>query len=362
MAGKKQPVIDQTPEGEPEDIGKDTLFAGADDFEHEAPPTEDRGDDPDNPIEAAVDDDDDTELQADGADDKEAKQDEIAADAAEQGAEGGTEGAGDDADVVVAADADAEEDDEPDEDEISNYVSKDRFNAVNERMKLAEKNLANKEAEPEAEAEQVEAFDFDAKERKYMELVTEGDFDDAMVIRSEIRAAEKAENDATVASTNAQTQARFNEQIEFNQTVATLNEEFDQFNPNHKEYDQVLVDEVVDRRDLFVARGMSLSDSLSKAAKEVAKLYDVESNFERMADEEIARLAAEEATESGESPKPAAKKVDVAKKVALKDKQPPVMDEGSVIEEGEKSALTMDDAEFEALPEATKARMRGDIV
>lgn len=358
MAGKK-PVIDKTPEGEPEDIGKDTLFAGADDFEHDAPPTEDRGDDPDNPVVAA--DDDDSELQAAGDDDKEAKQDEIAADAAEQGAEGGTEGAGDDADVVVAADADAEEDDEPDEDEISNYVSKDRFNAVNERMKLAEKNLATKDAEPEADAADLaEAFDFDGKERKYMEHVTEGEFDEAMVLRNEIRAAEKAENDATVNTANAQTQARFNEQIEFNQTVATLNEEFDTFNPNHKEYDQVLVDEVVDRRDLFVARGMSLSDALAKSAKEVAKLYDIESNFERMADEEIARLEAEKGGEPLTPTTP--KKVDVAKKVALKDKQPPKMDEGSIIEEGEKSALTMDDAEFEALPEATKARMRGDIV
>jgi len=339
----KKGALDAAPEDDKEVVGEDTIFAGADTFEHdddEDLSTADRGDDPSLDGRIAVEEDDAME-----------EEEVVVAKAAD------AEPEGEDDDPAELDAVTADDDAEPDDTAVSNYVSKDRFNAVNERMKLAEQALKEKEAALAQEAPEPEpAFDFDAKEVEYMELVTDGEFDKAKAVRKEIRAAERAELEADVAAKADNTTARVNEQIAFNNKIQELNEEFDAFNPKNEAYDQVLVDEAVDRRDLFVARGMSLADALDRAAREVAKLYDLSSNFEAAADAELARIQAEE--KGKPLPK---KKIDVKKKVALAKAQPPIMDEGSPQEES-KTALTMTEAEFDALPEATKARMRGDIV
>ena len=340
----KQGALDAAPEDDQEDIGNDTIFAGADEHEHETEEEVlDRGDDP----------------TAEQVAEAEAAEDEVEEPAVEAKSEDEAEdGDSDETAELEASDEESDEDaeEEVDDAKVSNYVSKARFNAVNERMKLAEEALKAKEAEIAEQTSKPEPeppFDFDAKEVEYMELVTDGEFDKAKAIRQEIRAAEKAELEAEVAAKTNNSAARVNEQIAFNNKIQELNEEFDHFNPEHELYDQVLVDEAVDRRDLFIARGMSLSAALEKAAHEVAKLYDLPSNFEAQADAELARMQ--------EQKPPAAKKVDVKKKVAQAKAQPPTMDEGTPQEE-QKSAANMSDAEFEALPESTKARMRGDIM
>lgn len=343
----KKGALDAAPEDDKEDIGADTIFAGADEHEHEdEDKTVDRGDDPTAEQVAKAEDEAEDEVEEPAV---EAKSEDEAED-----------GEADEEPEQQAADEESDADDEEEvgDDQVSNYVSKDRFNALNERMKLAEQALHDKEAELAQEApDETPKFDFDAKEVEYMELVTDGEFEKAKTIRQEIRSAERAELEADVAAQANNTTARVNEQISFTNKIQELNEEYDTFNPSHEQYDQVLVDEAVDRRDLFIARGMSMADALDKAAREVAKLYDLESNFEKAANEEIERLANED---KGKAPA-AKKKVDVKKKVDQAGKQPPTMDEGSAQEE-QKGVGSMTDAEFEALPESTKARMRGDIV
>lgn len=341
----KKGALDAAPESDKEDIGEDIIFAGADEHEHdEEEETVDRGDDP----------------TAEQVAEAEEAEDEVKEPAVEAEPEAKAEdGKADETPELEAADEEPAEgaEEEVEDDQVSNYVSKDRFNAVNERMKLAEEALKRREAELQEETkEPTPSFDFDAKEMEYMELVTDGEFEKAKSIRKEIRAAEFEEVQAVADAKADNTTARVNEQIAFSNKIEELSEEFDAFNPQNKAYDQVLVDEAVDRRDLFVARGMSLADALEKAAHEVAKLYDIPSNFEAEADAELARIAAEEAAKT-----PAKKKIDVKKKVDLAGKQPPKMEEGSSQEE-QKGVTSMSDAEFEALPEATKARMRGDIL
>lgn len=340
----KKGALDAAPEDDKEEIGEDTIFAGADEHEHdEEADTADRGDDP-NAEQLAAEDETEDEAEAPAkaaSEESEAEDTPAKAEAA-----------------VEDAEDEAEDEGEPEDDKVSNYVSKDRFNALNERMKLAEQALLDKEAElakPEEEA--APAFDFDAKEMEYMEFVTDGEFEKAKTIRQEIRTAEREAIEADVASKTGNSAARVNEQIVFANKIEELSEEFDHFNTQHESYDQVLVDEAVDRRDLFIARGMSMADALDKAAREVAKLYDLPSNFEAAADAELERIAAEEKGKT-----PAAKKADVRKKVAQKAAQPPKMEEGSSQEEAPTSALGMTDGEFDALPESTKARMRGDIL
>lgn len=341
----KKGALDAGPEDDKEDVGEDTIFAGAEHDDDDELDNLDRGDDPTAEQVAAAEEEAEDEVEEPAV---EAKSEDEAED-----------GETDESPELEASDeeSDEESEEEVDDKQVSNYVSKDRFNAVNERMKLAEEALRERERELEAEAPAAApSFDFDAKEVEYMELVTDGEFEKAKTIRQEIRAAERAELEAEVAASSTNATARVGEQIAFTNKIEELNEEFDHFNPQNEAYDQVLVDEAVDRRDLFIARGMSMADALDKAAREVAKLYDLPSNFEAQADAELARMEGEDKAKA-----PAARKVDVKKKVAQAAKQPPVMGEGSAQEE-QKSATSMTDAEFEALPESTKARMRGDII
>jgi hypothetical protein len=113
-----------------------------------------------------------------------------------------------------------------------------------------------------------------------------------------------------------------------------------------------MVDEVLARQSMFLERGQTPAQALDSAAREVALLYDIPSNYE-------AELDAD--PEPAPAPAPAPRKADVKKKVQQQRAQPPTMDAGSPGGNENKSPTNMSDAEFEALPEATKARMRGDI-
>jgi hypothetical protein len=195
-------------------------------------------------------------------------------------------------------------------------------------------------------------FDFDAKEQEYMELVTDGEFEKAKAIRAEIRSAEKEEYELMAQHQQRNNATQVNQQIEFDRTVQSLNVEFDTYNPESEQYDQVMVDEVLARQGMFLERGQTPAQALDSAAREVALLYDIPSNYE-------AELDAD--PEPAPAPAPAPRKADVKKKVQQQRAQPPTMDAGSPGGNENKSPTNMSDAEFEALPEATKARMRGDI-
>lgn len=338
---------------EADDLGPDLVFAGADPKEDETQEADavDRGDDLDAAA-AAVDDDSDEELAA-----EQATADEDEGEPEQEAAE---DEASDEAETTLEAESGEEEDegadsDDADDEKVSNYVSKDRFNQVNERLKLAEQQLKEREEREKAAAEKEEPlpeYDFDAKEQEYAEAITDGEFEKAKAIRKEIRAAEKAEYEAAVNKVQSESTARVNDQIAFNAKVNELSAEYDAFRPGSDTYDQVLVDEVIVRQQMFLDRGNSPADALEKAAREVALLYDVPSNYE----EEAA------ADPEPEAKKPEPKKPDIKKKVAQSKKQPPKLEQGGQGGEEEKLPTSMSDKEFEALPESTKARLRGDIV
>jgi hypothetical protein len=234
------------------------------------------------------------------------------------------------------------------EDNSEQRIPKKRFDQVNERMKLAEQKLAEMEAklaEQKAEPE-APAYDFDAKEQQYAELVIDGEIEKARELRAEIRAAEKAEFMKDIQIPDVANVA--NTQYAFNQKVAELNAEFSEFNPESPSYDQVLVDEVLGRQQYFLSQGHSAASALDKAAREVAKLND------------IVGLSQVQVEETPPPAKPPAKKADIKKKAKQAQQQPPVMEEGGQ-NDATPNIIDMSDDEFDALPESTKARLRGDL-
>jgi hypothetical protein len=336
-----------------DEITNEDIFVGGEPVEDDLSEVDlsaeaDRGDDL-SEAEAAISDDSDEELSAQASENTEDESEDQEAEP-EAAAEADSE-----EDALEASDesGDEAEDDEEVDGQRETMVPRDRFDQVNERMKLAEQQLREREereARGEEEAPPTIEFDFDAKEQEYMELVTDGEFEKAKAVRAEIRSAEKEEYEQMAQYQQRNNVTQVNQQIEFDRTVQSLNVEFDTYNPESEQYDQVMVDEVLARQGMFLERGQTPAQALDSAAREVALLYDIPSNYEAELD-----------ADPEPAPAPAPRKADVKKKVQQQRAQPPTMDAGSPGGNENKSPTNMSDAEFEALPEATKARMRGDI-
>lgn len=250
--------------------------------------------------------------------------------------------------------ADADKADASDEAPAPKGIPKHRFDEVNERRKTAEAENDQLRAQiaagkpPEDEAE---AFDFDAAEKEYLDLTLDGDVDEALAKRKEIRAAERAE---WTEVTKAETRSDIDLDME-NQELLGMSAEaeqmFDVFNPNHEDYNQGMLNKV-----LTFMRGyeteMSRADAFVAGIADVVELYD---------------LMPEEASDEADAPgKPAPKTKTAKKKAELAAKAHiPVAGEGA----GSAAAGAvvpniedMSDDELDALPEKTLARMRGDIL
>ena len=246
---------------------------------------------------------------------------------------------------------------EPTAKDSDQRIPKQRFDKINERRKAAEQENADLKARVEAlEAkasetleEPVPEFDFDGKEESYMEAVIDGDTELAKSIRKEIRTAEREvyKRDTPAVDPITTTQ-QVKSKMEFDAKVLELSDKYDAFNINHDDFDQTLTDEAVAMQKSFVSQGQAPADALSRAAEYVAKFYELESN-----------------TKATDAPpaKPPAKKTDVKAKAKAAAKQPPKMNSSiGESDDGVGVPESMTDEEFDALPETTKRRMRGDML
>lgn len=320
--------VDEELENDDADYGNEVDAAASDDDTPEETPANDAADD-DAPAEDDADADDDA---ADDADDTPADDDEPAAD--------------DDSD-------EEEEEDEPagDPPPKEQRIPKQRFDEVNDRRKAAEKKLADYEAAQDAaKAAEEGQFDFDAKEREYMELTVDGEFDKALAIRSEIRAAESAkyEQTATTAAANAREATKAD--LVFQETVTDLEAKYPSMAPNGENFDQTLVDEVLSLHEGFINQGLDAPAAITKAVKYVAKMND------------IPAVGDEPAADPDPTPKPKpVSKTDNKAKAKAKTTQPQQLPKASDRE----PAMDMDsmsEEDFDALPESKKRELRGDFV
>ena len=233
-------------------------------------------------------------------------------------------------------------------------IPKDRFDEVNQRMKEAEARLAEIEAAAAAPApapapEPIPEYDFDAAELKYMELVVDGEFEQAQAVRKEIRTAEQealtvvAKQEAQEAREGARTD------ISFQEAVNDLEAAYPVFVDGNEGFKQEYVTEVLDLHQGFIDRGMDPVKSIVKATKYVVAMNDLRTA--PAADEG-------EATPSG---KPASK-TDAKKKAAAKTTQPPQLPKEDGQRESSIDMSSMSEEEFDALPESKKRELRGDFV
>jgi hypothetical protein len=255
------------------------------------------------------------------------------------------------AEADVEADPEPEPAPEPEPEAKGHTIPKYRFDEVNERRKAAERRNAELEAQNRANdpANAID-FDFDGKERKYAELVMDGDHDNALALRREIRAAEQAAYRAMAEQQSARTREATKEELQFDTTVQELNTAYPAFDPNTESYDKELVDEALDLHAGFVARGYSAAAALRKAVRYVAAANDM-----------VAAGSAPVEVPSSLDKAPAAKKTNVKAKLDAATRQPPKQQGVGIAKEKKMDLNSMSEEEFDALPEATLRRLRGDV-
>jgi hypothetical protein len=245
------------------------------------------------------------------------------------------------------------------------HIPVDRHKAVLEKERdareAAERRAAELEAQLRKEAKSVDVSKMEdaveVLEKQHTKLLLDGEADKAAAVMKEIRKAERQiatiEADEKVAA--ATTQAV--EQVRMDAVIARLEADNSFFNPDSDDFDQDLVDLVLaEQGRLMRSDRMTASAALSKAATKI-----------------ISKLQTPVSDDGGAKGLAAAKSADrkaqqVAKNLDTAKKQPPSLKDtgldsdkaGKNAESGDVRNMTSE--EWAALPEATRAKLRGDTL
>ena len=266
------------------------------------------------------------------------------------------------AEEVEEPEAELEEAEEPEEAPVvaekpakKTMVPKARLDEVLAKQKALQKQLDEINAANEKSAEAPDAYDFDAKEVEYQNMVLDGETDKAVALRREIRKAEREQLEFEMRQEMNQTVTQDRQMTALQQAANAMEDAYPIFDRNSEAYNEDVTNEVVELRDAFMMKGYEAVDALSKAVKYVVKDHDLDQT------QESAPSLAGQAQKTDEV---ARKRAQVTRKLRVADSQPPELPGESSSNHGEKGVdlSTLTEDEFAALPEATLKRLRGDIL
>jgi hypothetical protein len=237
-------------------------------------------------------------------------------------------------------------------------VPKSRLDEVLAKQKALEKQLDDLKAQKQEPGEAPSDYAFDEKEVEYQNLVLDGESQKAAALRKEIRAAERAQLEYELTSKIGESVSQSQQATALQQAASELEDNFPVFNRNSDQYNEDYTQEVIDLRDAFIVKGENPVAALAKAAKFVLREYDLVDMGEPAA---APSLSAETAPRLDEVAK---KRAEVSRKLKAAESQPPEMPGESSSARGEKGLdiASMTEDEFNALPEATLRRLRGDLM
>tara|TARA_B100001057_G_scaffold496164_1_gene596933 strand:- start:3157 stop:4086 length:930 start_codon:yes stop_codon:yes gene_type:complete len=259
----------------------------------------------------------------------------------------------------VAAEAEQEEVEaettsEPVVDEKKEHmIPKARLDEALQKQRALQKQLEDMQKEQFVAPTEPDTYDFESKELEYQELVLDGENKKAALLRQEIRHAEKQalmfEMQQNVNATVDETVNQTKQGMEIEDVAEELARRYPTLDPEAKEFNEEYIDEVIELRDAFIGKGYEPADALIRSVKYIVADHNI--------------------PESGITTQPqqdelAKKRAQVAAKLEAAEQQPPdLVGEGSSTKgESAVDISTLSDAEFAALPAATLARLRGDIV
>lgn len=245
---------------------------------------------------------------------------------------------------------------EPEDEPKKPMVPKSRLDEVLAKQKALQKQLDDLMAAKEQVENAPDQYDFAEKEIEYQNLVLDGESQKAAALRAEIRQAERAQLEYELSQKMEQKVTQNQQMTALQQAASDLEANFPVFDRNSPDYSEAYTQEVIDLRDAFIVKGDNAVAALSKAAKFVIKEYGLDSSGEApsLANKAAPRQADEVAK----------KRAEVSRKLKAASSQPPELPGESSASRGERAAdlSTMTEDEFNALPEATLKRLRGDIL
>jgi hypothetical protein len=263
------------------------------------------------------------------------------------------------AEVEEAEEPVAEAEPEPEPEKKDHMVPKSRLDEVLQKQKALQKQLEDMKKAQQPAENAPDPYDFDSKEKEYMNLVLDGKEADAVRLRQEIRTAEKASLQFEMTEQMQQT-VQHNAQATALQAAANeLEANFPVFDQNSESYNESYTQEVIGLRDAFIMQGFDAVDALSKAAN-----FVLTTNNLVAPEPTTSTLDAPAAPKQKAVDEVAKKRAEVSKKLKAAEAQPPELPGESSAARGEKAVdvSTMSEDEFNALPEATIKRLRGDIL
>jgi len=255
-------------------------------------------------------------------------------------------------------------------------IPKFRLDAANVRAKKAElerdealvKLAEAEKAKPDEEkltAEQIQDKALADIDTKIAEAMKDGEAEKVAQLMAESRALEREyqtnNNETNLQESSAQTRAQIEETTLVNSILDQLEEQFPMFDESSDQYNAEANADVLKVQRGLIATGDSAADALVEAVNLILPKYGItmeEDNGTSEKDAETAKKAAEKAA--------ADKKKQVEKNLDTSGKMPPNMDNAG--DDSDSAGATHDlpnvldltDAEYDALPEATRKAMRGD--
>lgn len=260
-----------------------------------------------------------------------------------------------------------EEPEEPARDEKGRFIPKSRFDeqvgkerearvAAEQRAAALEKQISESQQtqQQSAKVAEIEAYVSELEE-KHAQLLLDGEAKKAAAVMKEIRSAERQIVKAELQQDSGRITAQAIEAERVEYAIATLEAEHPEFNPDSEQFDETLVNfALAEQQRLMKAEGLSPSKALIKASNSVMALVN-----RQVAQAEKPGLAKAQGDR---------KAAQVAKNLETQKKQPASMRDSGIdsdkaghgVEGVDPSKLTFE--EFKALPESTKAKLRGDFV
>ena len=244
-------------------------------------------------------------------------------------------------------------------DKKEHMVPKSRLDEVLAKQKALQKQLEDLKKAQQPPEDAPAAYDFAAKEVEYQNLLLDGEAEKAAALRQEIRSAERTQIEYELTQKVTQTVAQNQQATALQQAASNLEESFPVFDQNSDQYNSEYTQEVIDLRDAFIVQGYDAVDALTKAAKFVIKSYDLDSQPQASGTLDAASAPKQQTVDEV-----AKKRAEVGKKLKAAKAQPPELPGESSASRGEKAMdiSSMSEDEFNALPEATIKRLRGDII
>lgn len=235
---------------------------------------------------------------------------------------------------------------------------RDAREAAERRLAALEKQLAESTQRVE-QSQQIAELETKGEElsKQHAQLIVDGEVDKAVEVMKQIRQLDRqiAKAELTTETQKATVATLESEKVDL--AIAQLEAEHLVLNPDSEEFDSALANFVLsEQRRLISEQGMSPSKALLKAGADIMSRFAPQKSAEHVQEKHGLK------NESNRKQEQVAKNLDTAKRQPASMKDVGLDSDKAGVSSNLPDISKLSAEEFDALPESTKARMRGDIL